>query len=151
MSSSCLGGDHQLIDGHAGIAWWTTDIGGYGGGKPSDPGFRELIVRWFQFGLTCPLFRQHGSRPTEIWLLGNESEAAVTKVIALRQQMQPYIHEQMERVSKTGQPINRPLFWDFPEDPHCWAIDDSCVRIALCCLSPAALRLCAALTCAGSP
>ena len=65
-----------------------TDIGGYGGGKPSDPGFRELIVRWFQFGLTCPLFRQHGSRPTEIWLLGNESEAAVTKVIALRQQMQ---------------------------------------------------------------
>ena len=30
----------------SGIAWWTTDIGGYGGGKPSDPGFRELIVRW---------------------------------------------------------------------------------------------------------
>ena len=30
----------------SGIAWWTTDIGGYGGGKPLDPGFRELIVRW---------------------------------------------------------------------------------------------------------
>ena len=28
-------------------------------------------------GMTCPLFRQHGSRPTEIWLLGNESEAAI--------------------------------------------------------------------------
>ena len=42
----------------SGIAWWTTDIGGYSGGNPSDPGFRELIVRWFQFGLTCPLFRQ---------------------------------------------------------------------------------------------
>ena len=46
-------------------------------------------------------------------MLGNESEAAVTKVITLRQHLQPYIHEQMERVSKTGQPINRPLFWDF--------------------------------------
>eukprot|EP01046_Picozoa_sp_COSAG06_P019512 COSAG06_NODE_1396_length_9589_cov_15.548204_6_plen_93_part_00 len=84
-------------------------------------------MRWFQFGFTCPLFRQHGSRPTEIWLLGNESEAAVTKVIALRQHMQPYIHEQMEKVSQTGQPINRPLFWDFPEDPNCWTVDDSCV------------------------
>ena len=129
----------------SGIAWWTTDIGGYGGGKPSDPVFRELIVRWFQFGLTCPLFRQHGSRPTEIWLLGNESEAAVAKVIALRQHLQPYIHEQMERVSKTGQPINRPLFWDFPEDPHCWAIDDSCVPIA-----PAAIVSALPLHCAAS-
>jgi alpha-glucosidase (family GH31 glycosyl hydrolase) len=48
-------------------------IGGYGGGDPKDPVFRELIVRWFQYGMTCPLFRQHGSRPTEIWLLGNAS------------------------------------------------------------------------------
>ena len=90
-------------------------IGGYGGGNPSDPVFRELIVRWFQYGLTCPLFRQHGSRPTEIWLLGNVSEAAVTKVIRLREQFRPYIRTQMERLSRTGQPLNRPLFWDFPE------------------------------------
>ncbi len=37
----------------SGIAWWTTDIGGYAGGRPSDPTFRELIVRWFQYGATC--------------------------------------------------------------------------------------------------
>ena len=78
-----------------------------GGGKPEDPEFRELIVRWFQYGLTCPLFRQHGSRPTEIWLLGNESEAAIESTIALRNHLQPYIMQQMEQVSKTGQPINR--------------------------------------------
>lgn len=34
------------------------DIGGYAGGNPTDPDFRELIVRWFEFGVTCPLFRQ---------------------------------------------------------------------------------------------
>ena len=28
----------------SGIGWWTTDIGGYSGGNPSDPTFRELIV-----------------------------------------------------------------------------------------------------------
>lgn len=31
----------------AGIPWWTTDIGGFHGGDPTDPGFRELFVRWF--------------------------------------------------------------------------------------------------------
>ena len=33
-------------------------IGGYAGGNPADPAFRELIVRWFQFGVLCPIFRQ---------------------------------------------------------------------------------------------
>jgi hypothetical protein len=36
----------------SGIAWWTTDIGGYSGGDPSSPEFRELIVRWFEFGVS---------------------------------------------------------------------------------------------------
>lgn len=39
----------------SGIAWFTTDIGGYQGGNINDPVFRELIVRWFQFGAFCPL------------------------------------------------------------------------------------------------
>ena len=34
--------------GIAGIPWWTTDIGGFHGGDPTDEGFRELFVRWFQ-------------------------------------------------------------------------------------------------------
>jgi len=32
------------------------------GGDPSNPEFQELIVRWFQFGAFCPLFRLHGAR-----------------------------------------------------------------------------------------
>ena len=46
----------------SGVALWTTDIGGYSGGNPSSPEFQELIVRWFQFGAFCPLFRLHGAR-----------------------------------------------------------------------------------------
>ena len=67
----------------SGIYWWTTDIGihtqhshtelttysylgGYDGGDINDPVWRELIVRWFQFGAFCPLFRLHGYRtPTD--------------------------------------------------------------------------------------
>lgn len=46
----------------SGIVLWTTDIGGYANGDPADPVFQELIVRWFQFGAFCPLFRLHGVR-----------------------------------------------------------------------------------------
>ncbi len=46
----------------SGIPWWTTDIGGFHGGDPADPAYRELIVRWFQYGAFCPLFRLHGDR-----------------------------------------------------------------------------------------
>ena len=51
-----------LNAGLAGIPWWGTDIGGFKGGVSSDPGFRELLVRWFQFAVFCPLFRLHGLR-----------------------------------------------------------------------------------------
>ena len=109
----------------SGIALWTTDIGGYAGGNPSDAGFRELIVRWFQFGLTCPLFRQHGARATEPWLLGNESYAAVTKAIGVRQQLRAYVKAALAETSRTGLPVNRPLFWDYPEDAQAWHVDDT--------------------------
>ena len=48
--------------GLAGIPWWGTDIGGFKGGVSADPGFRELLVRWFQFAVFCPLFSLHGLR-----------------------------------------------------------------------------------------
>ena len=43
--------------GLAGIPWWTTDIGGFHGGNPDDPAFRELFVRWFEWGAFCPVMR----------------------------------------------------------------------------------------------
>lgn len=108
----------------SGIGWWTTDIGGYSGGKPSDPEFRELIVRWFQYGAFCPLFRQHGARDTAIWGYGNDSYTAIVKMIELRVQMKDYIMRQMKILSDSGFPINRPMWWDYPEDHQSWGIID---------------------------
>ena len=48
--------------GMAGIPWWTSDIGGFLGGDISDPSFQELLVRWFEWGAFCPVFRMHGER-----------------------------------------------------------------------------------------
>ena len=50
--------------GLAGIPWWTTDTGGFKGGDPDDPAYRELLVRWAQFSVFCPIFRFHGLRST---------------------------------------------------------------------------------------
>ena len=49
-----------------GIPWWTTDVGGYGCGGPSNPNhspyMKELVDQWYQFGCFSPVFRTHGCR-----------------------------------------------------------------------------------------
>ena len=46
-------------------------------------------------------------------------------MIRLRGQLRPYIHAQLQKTSRTGQPLNRPLFWDFPDDPAAWEVTDA--------------------------
>jgi alpha-D-xyloside xylohydrolase len=121
----------------SGIPWWTTDIGGFFNGDIHDPIFRELVVRWFQYGLFCPLFRLHGNRlpgngsgaswsggPNEVWSFGEEAYDIIKGLLFLRERLKPYIMEQMKSAHETGAPPMRPLFFDFPEDPHTWDIDD---------------------------
>lgn len=121
----------------SGIPWWTTDIGGFHGGDARDPAYRELMVRWFQYGVFCPLFRLHGDReprtptgysqtggPNEVWSFGDEAYEIIAATLHLRERLRPYIHEQMRRASADGLPPMRPLFVDFPDDPACWTVED---------------------------
>eukprot|EP01121_Diplochlamys_sp_Union-15-3_P010816 TRINITY_DN3075_c0_g2_i1.p1 TRINITY_DN3075_c0_g2~~TRINITY_DN3075_c0_g2_i1.p1 ORF type:complete len:673 (-),score=107.54 TRINITY_DN3075_c0_g2_i1:44-2062(-) len=122
----------------SGIYWWTTDIGGYGGGNINSPNFQELIVRWFQFGAFCPLFRLHGARepndpdapcggsggPNEIWRFGAAAYPIIVQIIELREQLREYIMKHMEIAATTGTPILRPLFFDFPSDPQSYNAED---------------------------
>ncbi|MBA4864729.1 glycoside hydrolase family 31 protein [Streptomyces sp. PSKA54] len=121
----------------SGIPWWTTDIGGFHGGDARDPAYRELMIRWFQFGVFCPLFRLHGDReprnptsfaqtggPNEVWSYGEEAYDIISGLLHLRERLRPYIHEQMRTAARTGLPPMRPLFLDHPEDPHAWVVDD---------------------------
>jgi alpha-D-xyloside xylohydrolase len=121
----------------AGIPWWTTDIGGFHGGDSRDPGYRELMVRWFQFGAFCPLFRLHGNReprvptgwnqtggPNEVWAFGDEAYEIIAGVLHMRERLRPYLHEQLDRASSDGLPAMRPLFVDFPGDERAWTVED---------------------------
>ena len=117
----------------SGIPWWTTDIGGFHSGDPSTGYFRELIVRWFQYGVFCPLFRLHGVRlpaedkcgsDNEVWSFGDEAYALINPLMHLRERLRPYIQEQMATAHREGTPPMRPLFMEFPNDPHAWNIED---------------------------
>lgn len=122
----------------SGIPWWNSDIGGFHGGDPESPTFRELIVRWFQFGVFCPLFRLHGHRlpipttgmeqftggPNEIWSFGEEAYVILKELLFLRERLRPYILEHMRLASEKGIPLMRPLFFDFFQDEHSFTIED---------------------------
>lgn len=126
--------------GLSGIMWWTTDIGGFFGGEVDSPEFRELIVRWFQYGTFCPLFRLHGWRnsslahpetsdptrggPNEVWSFGDRAYGAIRELLFLRERLRPYIMAQMERAHTHGTPPMRPCFFDFPADPGAADCDD---------------------------
>jgi alpha-D-xyloside xylohydrolase len=109
----------------SGIPWWTTDIGGFMGGEITSPVFRELIVRWYQYGVFCPLFRTHGARPgNEAWSFGEEAYRHIRRAMLLRERLRPYVMKQMKAAHERGLPPMRPIFFDFPEDKLAAAIED---------------------------
>ena len=126
-----------------GIPWWTTDIGGFINGDPESEEFRELMIRWFEFGVFCPIFRLHGFRlpypvrdilnpdgycgsggPNEVWSFGEEAYEIIRRYMYVREELKPYIMGQMKRASEDGTPVMRPLFYDFCGDKNVYDIWD---------------------------
>ena len=129
--------------GLAGIPWWTTDIGGFHGGNIYSDEFKEVFVRWFQFAAFCPVFRLHGHREpfqqpmgtvggasmgsgsdNEVWSYGEEVYDICKKYMHIREKIRPYVKQLMREAHEKGTPLMRPLFYDFPEDPRAWEIED---------------------------
>lgn len=132
--------------GLAGIPWWTTDIGGFMGGKPVDPAFRQLLVRWFQWGTFCPVMRLHGDRDiapgdrelkhrdgrpalftggdNEVWSFGEDVYPILVKFLELRERLRPYTRSLMRAAHEAGTPVIRPLFYEFPRDAGSWEPQD---------------------------
>ncbi len=122
----------------SGIPWWTTDIGGFMGGDLRTDYFKELIVRWFQYGAFCPLFRLHGVRePTngmdgaqasgganEVWSFGERAYKIISRLMNIREQLKSYLMSQNRSAHERGIPPMRPLFFDFPKDEQAYQIED---------------------------
>lgn len=126
-----------------GIPWWNSDIGGFMFGDTESESFRELIVRWFQFGLFCPIMRLHGTRLNqsyyvdeapdvmvkgggynEIWHFGEENYRTIEKLINTRIKMRDYTLSLARDAHENGAPMMRPMFFEFPDDPKCYELWD---------------------------
>lgn len=136
----------QIADGlnfcATGLPYWTTDIGAFF--VKNDPklwfwngdfdlgvedlGYRELYVRWFQYGAFLPMFRAHGTdTPREVWRFGEPGDMfydALVKSLRLRYRLMPYIYSLAGMVTHQDYTIMRALPFDFRCDPNTYDIDD---------------------------
>jgi alpha-glucosidase len=98
--------------GLSGFAFIGADVGGFFG-SPNP----ALLTRWFQVAAFHPLFRNHAfkdSAPREPWLDGADHEAIRRRFIEARYRLLPYIYTVAEEAARTGVPMLRPLFLEFP-------------------------------------
>lgn len=134
-----------LHAGMSGLGWWTTDIGGFYEGHGGQPEFRELLVRWFEFGVFSPICRLHGFRipddvavpepgealtygedtvrlfvesggSNEVWSYGEEVETVLTELLQVREALRPYLKQCFAEFAKTGAPIMAPIFYYFEDE-----------------------------------
>lgn len=70
-------------------------------------------------GIICP-----GGGYNEIWRFDDENYPVIKDLILLRERLKPYILKRAEKTSETGEPIMRPMFFDFPNDENCYSLSD---------------------------
>lgn len=116
MAAELRGG---LSFGLSGFTYWSHDVGGFVQRAP-----RDLYRRWMAWGVLSSHVRAHGAPPKEPW----EYDAALTedfrRALGLRYSLMPYIYAQAKDSSARGFPMLRPLFFEYPDDPTSWTIDD---------------------------
>lgn len=105
--------------GLSGVANQGCDIGGWFGDAPEP----ELFVRWFQNGLFQPRFMTNSSNTdntvTEPFMYPSYTHY-IADAVKLRYRLTPYLYSLLRLASVKGDPIMRPLVYEFPDDPKCW-------------------------------
>lgn len=97
------------------------DIGGFAGSPTAD-----LLTRWFEVGALNPIYRDHTAKGTadqEPWVHGPEHEAIRRRYIELRYRLMPYLYTAIEEASRTGIPLMRPIFLEYPQSLEFYSDD----------------------------
>lgn len=104
----------QLMNmGISGYPMVGDDIGGFAGSPPMD-----LLTRWIEVGAFNPIYRDHtaiGTNDQEPWVGGPDQEAIRRRYIELRYRLLPYAYTALEETTRTGLPLMRPLFLEYPQ------------------------------------
>ena len=105
--------------GLSGFTYWSHDVGGFVARAP-----RGLYRRWLPFGVLTSHTRTHGAPPREPWEYDEALVADFRRAVELKYALMPYILAQSKAASARGWPMVRPLFFERPEDPGSWLVED---------------------------
>lgn len=87
----------------------------------------EMYIRWFQLSSFLPFFRTHCAfylPQREPWEFGPQALEILRCQLELRYKLMPYWYTLAWKASLTGEPLVRPLFWDYPSNKELWKVDD---------------------------
>ena len=116
MAASLRGG---LSFGLSGFTYWSHDAGGFVTRAP-----RDLYRRWLAFGVLTSHTRTHGAPPREPWEYDEALVADFRRAVELKYALMPYIYTQAQTSSARGWPMLRTLFFEYPDDPTSWLVED---------------------------
>jgi alpha-D-xyloside xylohydrolase len=108
-----------LSFGLSGFTFWSHDMGGFVERTP-----RELYSRWVPFGMLTSHSRAHGQPPKEPWEYDGAFVDEYRRAVDLKYALMPYVYAQAKAASERGHPMLRTLFFEFPDDPTSWLIED---------------------------
>ncbi|HEV2781597.1 MAG TPA: TIM-barrel domain-containing protein [Actinophytocola sp.] len=114
-------GMNSWLSGHP---VWGTDTGGYAnGGNPEAPS-PTLFTRWAQFSAVSPVFEVGGQgKNAQPWTYDEATVRRFRDAVRLHEAITPYLYALARHSARTGEPITRPLGFDFPADDRAWAAD----------------------------
>jgi alpha-D-xyloside xylohydrolase len=116
MAAELRGG---LSFGLSGFTYWSHDAGGFVGKAPAD-----LYRRWMAFGVLTSHTRTHGAPPREPWEYSPAMVTDFQNALGLKYSLMPYIYSQSHVSSAKGWPMLRTLFFEYPNDPGSWLVED---------------------------
>ena len=105
--------------GLSGFTFWSHDVGGFLNRAP-----RDLYRRWLAFGVLTSHTRSHGAPPREPWTYDSAFVDDFRRTVELKYALMPYVWAQAKESAARGWPMLRTLFFEYPDDPTSWLVDD---------------------------
>lgn len=124
-----------LNTGMSGIPLWTSDAGGFISETSNSEDTRHLYKndiarhanlyeRWVQFAAFCPMMRVHHAGESAPYMFGGVVTDSVAHYVRLRYRLLPYIYSYAYKTHITGEPIMRPLIFEYPHDKNVYDLKD---------------------------
>jgi alpha-glucosidase (family GH31 glycosyl hydrolase) len=113
-----------------GLSAVSHDIGGFNndgtqaaGAEPGSTKLADdLYARWVQLGTFQPIDRLHSNHSDRLpWQYGDAAKTSAEKFLNLREALLPYTYTLAEQAERTGVPVTRPVYLDYPEEQDAYA------------------------------